>query len=163
MAAGYTDNCSAPTAYLISTTVDGDDCGEFTVTYFYRVYDDCDNFVECYVTHSGTDGGAGPQGNNPFPVDDAIAFQDDRELDLFVYPNPTNDEVELKFEHYKGETAELTVYNVYGKMLFTRSLTLNQANYRLSLLEEGLSSGSYFISVRTDATVIVRTVILARN
>ena len=80
-----------------------------------------------------------------------------------VYPNPTNDEVELKFEHYKGETAELTVYNVYGKMLFTRSLTLNQANYRLSLLEEGLSSGSYFISVRTDATVIVRTVILARN
>lgn len=134
------------------------DCGDFTVTYPYRAYDDCDNFVNCYIVHSGSEPG------NGFAVEEGAATLPPGEaLGLFVYPNPTSDELFLEFEHFNGERAELTVYNVYGKPALTRALALDRPNYRLSLTEEGLSSGSYFISVRTENTVLARKIVLARQ
>lgn len=79
-----------------------------------------------------------------------------------AYPNPTSGELFLEFENNKGEKAELDVYNVYGKRLISRSLVLDSPGYRLYLPDEGLSSGSYLITIRTDAKVITRTVILSK-
>ncbi|MCB0546288.1 MAG: T9SS type A sorting domain-containing protein, partial [Phaeodactylibacter sp.] len=162
VAAGYSDNCSTPFAYLVGTTSEGDDCGNFTVTYHYRVYDDCDNFVECDVTHSGTDVADGQQPGHSLPAE-VGATSEKGMLDMTAYPNPAHDKVWLQFEHFNGERAELTIYNVYGQAVLSRPLVLDQPRYQLSFVEEGLASGSYFISVRTEASVIVRTVILARN
>jgi hypothetical protein len=164
IAARYTDNCSPPFAYLTKPpVVNGDYCGDFTVTHFYRIYDDCDNFVECQVVHSGNGGALDQQEGSVLRPDEASPSPEVAGLELKVYPNPTKDEVILEFDHYQGEQAELTVYNVYGQAVFNRQLALDQPIYRLNLLEQGLSNGSYFISIRTEASVIVRTVVLTGN
>jgi len=151
VAAGYTDNCSSVHAYLISTVKDGDECGDFTVTYEYHVYDDCDNYVVCFVTHSGT---GGPE-EQPASVGSEA-------LDMIIYPNPSSGELFLEFKNQKGERAELSIYNIYGKRLDTRTLDLNSPKYRLDLAQEGLASGAYFISIQTESAVIVRTVVFSR-
>ena len=66
----------------------------------------------------------------------------------------------LAFDKYRGEKAELTVYNIYGKPVLNQSLTLDQPTHRLKLRDKGLASGSYFISIRTENGVVVRPVIL---
>jgi hypothetical protein len=53
IAAGYTDNCGAVSAMLINTNTVISLCREFTVTYTYRISDECKNSVLCTVTHSG--------------------------------------------------------------------------------------------------------------
>ncbi|MCB9298748.1 MAG: T9SS type A sorting domain-containing protein [Lewinellaceae bacterium] len=164
IAARYTDNCSTPFAYLTKPPViEGDFCGDFTVTHFYRVYDDCDNFVECTVVYEGGGTIAEAPGGGTIPIEPEGISAEQKELALRAYPNPTHNELFLEFEYYKGEQATLTVYNVYGKPVLARTLVLDQPTYRLGLLEAGLASGSYFINVQTEDTVIVKTVILARN
>ncbi len=160
VALNYTDNCSEPFGYLINTIVEGDECGDFKVTYFYRIYDDCDNFVECYVTHSG---GAVP-GNRPEPEgDEEIAGKAGQALEMRLFPNPTSGSLTLEFEHYrKGEPASLSIYNLYGQQLLSKALVLDNSTFQLDLEGEGLASGAYYLSIRTDSEVIVRTVVLAK-
>ena len=160
VAANYTDNCSSVHAYLMETIVDGDDCGAFSVTYRYNVYDDCDNFVECEVTHTGIGVGARPQGPGT-PSSEAGGLQVEQALDMRAYPNPTTGELFLEFEHNQGERAVLSIYNVYGKQLIARTIQLDSPKYRLDLVNEGLSSGTYLITIRTDATVVTRAVVLS--
>ncbi len=159
VAASYSDNCSSVHAYLMATIVDGDDCGDFSVTYQYNVYDDCDNFITCEVVHTGIGAGLRPQGSGTVPADGATASE---ELEFRAYPNPTTGELFLEFENNKGEQAELVVHNVYGQKLFTRSLILDSPKYRLDLRDEGLSSGAYLVSIRTDTQVVTKTVILSK-
>ncbi|MCB9300917.1 MAG: DUF11 domain-containing protein [Lewinellaceae bacterium] len=153
VALNYTDNCSDPFGYLINTIVEGDECGDFSVTYFYRIYDDCDNFVECYVTHTGT--GSPAPGNHNEQGEKAA-----EPLQMALYPNPTSGSITLEFEHYHGELAELAVYNIYGQQMVSKRLLLNSATYQLDLAREGLSSGAYLISIRTDKDVVTRKVVL---
>ena len=153
VALNYTDNCSDPFGYLINTIEEGDECGDFSVTYFYRIYDDCDNFVECYVTHTGT--GSPAPGNHNEQGEKAA-----EPLQMALYPNPTSGSITLEFEHYHGELAELAVYNIYGQQMVSKRLLLNSATYQLDLAREGLSSGAYLISIRTDKDVVTRKVVL---
>ncbi|MBP7038999.1 MAG: hypothetical protein KBB30_08865, partial [Bacteroidales bacterium] len=64
-AAGYTDNCGgAVTATLTNTQVTGDDCA-WTVTYTFKVSDDCGNELTGQtIVHSGSDQTA-PTGTAP--------------------------------------------------------------------------------------------------
>ncbi len=64
-AAGYTDNCGGTvTATLTNTQVTGDDCA-WTVTYTFKVSDECGNeLIGQTIVHSGSDQTA-PTGTAP--------------------------------------------------------------------------------------------------
>jgi hypothetical protein len=158
IAGNYTDNCSSVHAYLMAAIVDGDDCGAFSVTYRYNVYDDCDNYVVCEVVHTGVNVGARPQGPGSIQVDGS----ESQKLDMTAFPNPTTGELFLEFKHNQGERAELVIYNVLGKQIVTRTLQLDSPTYRLDLVDEGLSSGTYLITIRTDSQIITRTIVLSK-
>lgn len=137
VAAGYTDNCSSVHAYRIGTTMNGN-----SVTYHYRVYDDCDNSVSCSVTHTNT---SVLPGNGPANLSVAP-----NPLNLTAYPNPTNGELFLDFEKAAGEEAVLTIRNLFGQEVLTRNLILDAPTQRLNLSSEGLSNGTYLLTVRTQ-------------
>ncbi|HQU60610.1 MAG TPA: T9SS type A sorting domain-containing protein, partial [Saprospiraceae bacterium] len=170
VASNYTDNCSTPFGYLINRTVEGDDCIGFTVTDFYRVYDDCDNFVECYVTHSG----GGPNNSCPDCITRPIGQQLPNaqitdpaslirmNLSMTVYPNPTSGELFLEFNKLIKGAAVLTVRNVFGQQVIERSIELDSQQYRLDLGQEGLASGTYLISIRTGEGVVTQKVVFNR-
>ncbi|MCB0556304.1 MAG: T9SS type A sorting domain-containing protein, partial [Phaeodactylibacter sp.] len=161
VAAGFTDNCSSVFAYLFNTTVAGDDCGAFSVTYHYRVYDDCDNYTVCEVTHTGIMALTRAKGASEAQQATAARIHSGDELEMRVYPNPTTGELSLEFGNFSGEEAELMVYNAFGTLQLSRALVLDSPAYRLNLAEEGLASGSYLITVRTASTVVTRMVVLS--
>ncbi|MCB0588742.1 MAG: T9SS type A sorting domain-containing protein [Phaeodactylibacter sp.] len=150
VAANYTDNCSSVHAYLIGTTMNG-----FNVTYHYRVYDDCDNNVLCSVTHTG----AIRPGNGNNQTDTGVALS---ELDLTAYPNPTSGELFIKFGELTGEQATITLSNLYGQEVLSRTLTLDAPTQELNLAAENLSSGTYLLTVRTSNAYSTQKIVLNR-
>ena len=53
IASYYTDDCGEVSAELINSWTGGTACGGFSVNRVYRVSDECGNYVDCTVTHSG--------------------------------------------------------------------------------------------------------------
>ncbi len=80
-----------------------------------------------------------------------------------AYPNPTSGELFLEFEGFTEEEAGLIIYNVLGERVLNRVIPLGSKKYTFGLDAEGLSSGSYWISIRTDKTVITRKAVLSRT
>lgn len=83
--------------------------------------------------------------------------------ELKVYPNPSNDVINLSFELVAGEDYEVSLFNELGQRVFARSFSSNAVFQRVSLntKEIGLSGGIYLIQVNTDyrqlaAKVLVR-------
>ncbi|MCB9042053.1 MAG: T9SS type A sorting domain-containing protein [Lewinellaceae bacterium] len=148
VAAGYTDNCSSVHAYRVATTLNG-----FDVTYHYRVYDDCDNNVVCSVTHTG---GISRPGTGPATAGSAA------ELQLKAYPNPTSGELFLEFGELPAEAATITLSNLYGQQVFTRTLTVDAPTQQLNLQSEGLSNGTYLLTVRTKEAHSTQRIVLNR-
>ncbi len=160
VAAGYTDNCSSVHAYLIETITDGEDCGDFSITYRYNVYDDCDNYIVCEVTHTGAGPAARPE-RGPGRVEVSHPKKRNAEPNVKAYPNPTSGELFLELENLDKESAEMMISDAYGRPLLLRPLPADRPVYRLNLIEEGLSGGAYLISVRTNSKLITRKVILS--
>ncbi len=147
VAAGYTDNCSSVHAYLIGTAMNGT-----SVTYHYRVYDDCDNSLACSVTHTGV---------APRPGDGPITLEArSTQLNLTAYPNPTSGELFLEFGEIAGQEASITLRNLYGQEVFSRTLTLDAPTQQLNLRSAGLSNGTYLLTVRTKGAYTTQKVVL---
>lgn len=169
VALNYTDNCSTPFGYLIGRQIEGGDCEGFTVTDFYRVYDDCDNFVECYVVHSGG-GPATPcpdcdnqnlqlPGNGPAIEPAGLGKL---ELSMGVYPNPTSGALVIEFNEAMHGHATLVVHNAYGQQVVLRAIELNGRRLGLDLRKESLASGVYFISIQAKEAVVTRQIVFNR-
>ena len=149
VAAGYTDNCSSVHAYLVGTNFNG-----FSVTYHYRLYDDCDNSLLCSVSYSS--GISRPGNGTDTPASEVT------ELRMKAYPNPTNGELFLEFDEVAGQEAIVTLRNLYGQEVFTRNLTLDAGTQQLNLASEGLSNGTYMLTVRTNSQYTTQKVVLNR-
>ncbi len=147
VAAGYTDNCSSVHAYRVGTTMN-----MMTVTYHYRVYDDCDNSVLCSVTWNGGISRPGNGGSNTTAA----------ELSMQAYPNPTSGELFLEFGEVSGQEAVVSLRNLYGQEVFRRVMTLDMPTQQLNLISEGLSSGTYMLTVQTNDAYTTQKIVLNR-
>lgn len=170
VASNFTDNCSTPFGYFIERTVEGNNCTGFTVTDYYRVYDDCDNYVECFLVYTGGGPGNGcPDCNTRRGIQQQPAGPEAEHaglsksgLSVEVYPNPTSGELFLEFSEFVEGEAVLQVHNVFGQQVIFRAIELDSKQYRLGLHKEGLASGAYLISIRTGEEIVTRKVVLNR-
>lgn len=161
VAAHYSDNCSSVHAYLVATVVEGEDCGAFTVAYLYHVYDDCDNYVLCEVTHTGV----GPTNRPQAPysnIEQSKGIVENPEADMTAFPNPTSGELFLELKNIEAKHAKLEVYNAYGRLLLEQRLQPENVQHRLNLAGEGFPDGAYLITLRMANKVITRRVMLSR-
>jgi len=88
IAANFSAPCGEITVTLIETIEEGD-CGDFSVTYVYGVYNECCKDVICEVTHSGSSEFSGeclPDQTGFSCMDDVPAFDADYVASQFASP-----------------------------------------------------------------------------
>ncbi|MEP7168929.1 MAG: T9SS type A sorting domain-containing protein [Bacteroidota bacterium] len=67
-----------------------------------------------------------------------------------VYPNPFNQGTTLKFENSGKDNCTMTLFNMYGQII--RTIT-NITTDKIEIERESLSSGLYFLQLRTDNNI----------
>lgn len=65
-------------------------------------------------------------------------------LQISVYPNPTENNIYIDISSEQGEEAQLTVTDVLGKLLLNQNLVFNESN---SVNLNHLASGQYFFRI----------------
>ncbi|MCB0589122.1 MAG: T9SS type A sorting domain-containing protein, partial [Phaeodactylibacter sp.] len=163
IAAGYSDNCSTVHAYLMETITNGDDCGPFSVTYRYNVYDDCDNSAICEVSHTGVGLGMRPTPSVIHIEENTEGLPESPLPGFKAYPNPTTGELFLELNYLNEEEARLEIYNILGKRLLSKTTEPGQLVHRLDLARERLPNGTYLITVRKGKMCITRRVLLKKD
>jgi large repetitive protein len=161
IAANYTDNCSSTTfAYLVNTIETGPECGNFSVTYVYHVYDDCFNYAVCEVTHTGT---SGLRQITQLTGDTQEGIQPKVGMKLSAYPNPAQNEVVIELEEPLEQEAMLVVFDVFGRQVMSLAWPAGERQNRLMLAAEGLPSGTYLLVLRQGDEVATQKILLNKN
>lgn len=76
-------------------------------------------------------------------------------FDFSIYPNPSNDYLNIQLANDYSRDVELSIYNEIGIMC--KSEKINLSNSRIETKE--LSSGVYFIKLKTDTDTLVKKLI----
>ena len=84
--------------------------------------------------------------------------------DMEVWPNPAPAvETTLKARvHNMSGNATVTLTNLTGKTVYVGETYIDNDNYYFEFNVTGLSVGSYIMTVRTDADIVTKKVIVAR-
>ena len=80
-----------------------------------------------------------------------LGYEDiSNELDVILYPNPTRDEIYLKFNDASYGNIQVKVYNLHGQVLeFIELNDKSSDDLRLSLSH--YDQGVYFVSIQKDS------------
>ncbi len=78
-----------------------------------------------------------------------------------IYPNPTTGKVYLSFDGMFEKGFSLEVYDCIGKKVATRT-SFNRDNHLLELDMQGISSGVYFIKIKTDKGILQKRLVILR-
>ena len=82
--------------------------------------------------------------NNPFASDEAIS----------IYPNPAQDHLNVTLNLSKNSEVEVVLKDVTGKTVMKKKNKLLQGDTKLQLGTTDLSSGLYFIQIKSDGILI---------
>ncbi|NOG58692.1 MAG: T9SS type A sorting domain-containing protein [Bacteroidetes bacterium] len=75
-----------------------------------------------------------------------------------LYPNPTNERVNIKFSGNSVINADIQIQSMEGKRVWSkRNLAISNSNYEIDLT--GLSEGIYLVKIRTEDEIIVKKLI----
>ncbi len=69
---------------------------------------------------------------------------------LAIFPNPAKDKITLSFARITGNT-QLSIFNVSGKKVIERQLTVTETQLDISTLPQGV----YFVRVQDEKMVEV--------
>ncbi|MFN8287918.1 MAG: T9SS type A sorting domain-containing protein [Chitinophagales bacterium] len=75
---------------------------------------------------------------------------------LALYPNPSSSNLNIQLNSDNSQDAQVEIYNVNGAKVYTKATELNAGANTLSLNVETLSSGNYFVSIRTNDGVVTK-------
>lgn len=79
-------------------------------------------------------------------------LKDNTALKVVVYPNPTSDKATLTLTGKVSETAVLTVINLQGKVVLSRSVNVIAGENNFAIDLTGMAKGYYFASVKGSNT-----------
>ncbi len=77
----------------------------------------------------------------------------DSEFDFLVFPNPTVNEINVRFKEAVAGLVSITVTDSMGKPILTKS---EQTEKKLSLPLSGLSNGTYYITVEANGSITTK-------
>ncbi len=75
-------------------------------------------------------------------------LKDNTSLKVVVYPNPTSDKATLSLTGKVSETAMLTVINLQGKVVLSRTVSVVAGENNFAIDLTGMAKGYYFASVK---------------
>ena len=93
------------------------------------------------------------------PLGTGITVANEANLELELYPNPTNGPATLMITAIKPKDIFIDITNEVGKIISTTIERVNSGVNKISLNTDNLSSGIYFIKVREKGKLYVRKLI----
>jgi ELWxxDGT repeat protein len=78
------------------------------------------------------------------------------EFDLKLFPNPTQDDLNLTFEGKNRDTFELSLYDLSGKLLINQAVQSNAIN---KISTQNLNVGAYFIRLTNGEKQTIRKIV----
>lgn len=99
--------------------------------------------------------------DSPFFISELFAKEIKK---LLIYPNPVRSEATVEFDLDKDSPVSLSIYNVTGKEV--RKVVMNETYLRgknsLKMNVQGLSTGTYICSLRTNSGMMSGNIIVTR-
>ncbi len=88
---------------------------------------------------------------NKFITVGIIPFDNLRKVEAEVFPNPFNDHIKVRIKALIGGKAELTIYDVTGRLVLGKELVLTRGDNKFSfLLDTGLKNGLYTLTIKSE-------------
>ena len=83
--------------------------------------------------------------------------------DFNLYPNPTDDAVNVSVDLVEGATYFITVINLSGRVIYTRNLTSQEFdNSTININTSSFESGIYFVNVTEGANRMTKRLVITR-
>jgi hypothetical protein len=77
-----------------------------------------------------------------------------------VFPNPTQGELQVRFELPEAAWVQVQLYNNLGQVVATLAQTQMSAGSQHLRWNEGLAAGVYFVRMQVGAGVLSKTVVV---
>jgi len=89
------------------------------------------------------------------PSDDLIAGLSDNEIinDLSLYPNPTEDELNVQFSVKTAQEVNVQIQNLSGQVLKSHLINANSGSNLVFMNTADLSSGVYFMQINAGGSI----------
>ncbi|MHC1706391.1 MAG: PKD domain-containing protein [Bacteroidales bacterium] len=80
-----------------------------------------------------------------------------------VYPVPVRDQLNIEFSLIRPSVTEITLVNLLGEKIVSRTESFNAGNHQVKIQLENLDAGTYFIHLNSqDGTMISRKITIVR-
>ena len=104
--------------------------------------------------------------SNPLPFFNSISYQDDitsineplSQMEIEIYPNPTQNEVTINLSSFKNEKVRIRVFDIYGKLI----QDLQSTNSIEKVDFSSSKSGMYLISIESKDGISQQKVIVTK-
>jgi hypothetical protein len=83
-----------------------------------------------------------------------------RIIDFTIYPNPTNEIVNIQLSGNLVESPKIKIYDVIGKLVYEKNNFDNYATQKLSFRVDYLTTGIYLISLQTNDKITTKKLII---
>jgi len=80
--------------------------------------------------------------------------------DFNIYPNPTNQSVNITLTTAISTNANLIIYDLLGKAIYTENININTSQYNHKVDVSTFGKGIYFITLKTDNNSISKKLIV---
>lgn len=83
-----------------------------------------------------------------------------KSIDFTIYPNPTNEIVNIQLSGNLVESPKIKIYDIIGKLVYEKNNFDNFASQNLSFRVDNLTTGIYLISVQTNDKTTTKKLII---
>ena len=91
-----------------------------------------------------------------------LAASEETITGLVVYPNPTTDQVTLAFFLEERETAEITIVDVLGRVVYTNRVVGEGKTHQEPVSLRGQDAGTFIVRVATGKRKLSGKIVLTR-
>ena len=81
---------------------------------------------------------------------------------IHVFPNPASEQLYIEFAQAEATIVHIAISDLNGRQLMNRQEHLDSGKHQLRLPLAGLSSGLYYISMRTDTHTFFEKIVVSR-
>jgi hypothetical protein len=96
---------------------------------------------------------------NPSPlglsdnIKQQIIKEQHKDLNLFIYPNPSNNYVTIAIENWEKRTEKtIEITDVYGRVVFSQKLGIKEFSHRVDV--SSFAKGIYFVSLKDEYYIL---------
>lgn len=101
-----------------------------------------------------------PDGTYKYSKTMVVVSGNNTALGFSVYPNPFQDKLVVQLYSRLSGQVQFSINDIQGKLVFKKEIAVNSGSYRYVLPDlQRLSSGIYFLKVRTSDSLFVRKLI----